>query len=104
MNVKTEPSVFTQKLNVQNFACVDLDSPPAKKVKIEFMAPAEKKPVNYGVVDLVSDDEDGAPAPSAPPSLASNLIPEGTDANPEMDVVSDEDVFDHGQGLDEPEA
>ena len=69
------------------------------------MAPAEKKPVNCGVVDLVSDDEDGGPAPSAPPSLASsNVIPEGTDANPAVDVVSEEDVFDRGQDLDEPEA
>ena len=75
-------------------ACTDLDmSPPKKARKVPESLPAIKeethatatRPMNYGLIDLVSEDEDEPP--TNPPL--------------EMEMVeNEEDVFNHGYGVD----
>lgn len=96
--IKRESSFFRQTLRDGiPGACIDLDmSPPKKARKVPESLPAIKeethatatRPMNYGLIDLVSEDEDEPP--TNPPLEIAGM---------EM-IENEEDVFNHGYGVD----
>ena len=60
-----------------------------------------KKPINYGLVNLVSDDEDPLAAPMSSTTAAPCSPPLYIECM-NMEEFEDEDVFGHGDGADGP--
>lgn len=113
--IKHEKPVFNRALSsfIDN-THIDLDPTPPRKARKttaalqttikEETSAASSKPINYGIINLVSDDEDVDPtaAPSCPDPLPNpNLEIKGMEAD--MEGEEDEDVFNHGGGLDADE-
>ena len=107
--IKRENTFFSQVLQNNEGMCIDLDMTPPRKMsrmtgsnvtlKMETNE-ITSKPINYGLVDLVSDDE-GQDALAAPMSSRPSFIPNPTldMEGMEMDDYQHEDVFNHGGGL-----
>ena len=92
--IKKEPHVFNRRLlsNASNIT-IELDSPQRKKPRVEptpikqEQASASASASRFGIIDLVSDEEGGALGTT---NLRLNI----------EDMEEEEDVFDHGGGLE----
>ena len=95
--IKKEPHVFSRRLlSTANKITMELDSPQRKKPRVEqtpikqepaSASASASHPLDFGIMDLVSDEEGGAPGTTNPRLNIENMEEE-------------EDVFNHGGGLE----
>ena len=102
--IKKEPSAFFRTLSATT-GCIHLDStPPRKSRKVATIKQENMnnmaKPINYGVIDLLSEGEGEDPL-AAPMSSRPTVLP-----NPALEIegvhaeMDEHDVFQFGGGLD----
>ena len=97
--IKKEPGVFNRLLSNANHVTIELDGPQRKKPRVEqtpikqepaSASASASRPSDFGVIDLVSDEEGGALETTNPRLNIENMEEE-------------EDVFNHGGGLETSE-